>query len=64
VKFGQAIAAGFSYYAKFSGRATRSEYLLWQLFVWIAGVAVLYQLAERLTLRARMSRGDSNEIIS
>jgi uncharacterized membrane protein YhaH (DUF805 family) len=40
VNFGQAIAAAFSNYANFSGRATRSEYWLWQLFVWIAGVAV------------------------
>jgi uncharacterized membrane protein YhaH (DUF805 family) len=41
VNFGQAIAAGFSNYANFSDRATRSEFWLWQLFVWVAGAAVL-----------------------
>lgn len=37
--FGQAISSGFSNYVNFSGRACRSEFWFWALFVSI-GVAV------------------------
>jgi uncharacterized membrane protein YhaH (DUF805 family) len=33
MNFGQAIAAGFSNYVTFAGRANRSEYWYWALFV-------------------------------
>mgnify|MGYP003387507804 CR=1 FL=1 len=36
--FGQAIKAGFSNYVTFSGRASRSEYWYWVLFVIIVSV--------------------------
>lgn len=36
MSFGQAIAAGFSNYVNFSGRASRSEYWYWILFYVIA----------------------------
>jgi uncharacterized membrane protein YhaH (DUF805 family) len=36
--FGQAISSGFSNYVNFSGRACRSEYWFWTLFVVIADI--------------------------
>jgi uncharacterized membrane protein YhaH (DUF805 family) len=33
MNFGQAISSGFSNYVKFSGRAVRSEYWFWILFI-------------------------------
>jgi len=36
--FGQAISAGFSNYVNFSGRASRSEYWYWILFIIIADI--------------------------
>jgi uncharacterized membrane protein YhaH (DUF805 family) len=36
--FGQAISAGFSNYMNFSGRACRSEYWYWILFIIIADI--------------------------
>ena len=36
--FGQAISAGFSNYVNFSGRACRSEYWYWILFIIIADI--------------------------
>ncbi len=36
--FGQAISSGFSNYATFSGRASRSEFWWWALFVWLGAV--------------------------
>jgi uncharacterized membrane protein YhaH (DUF805 family) len=36
--FGQAIKSGFSNYATFTGRATRSEYWYWILFAFLVGV--------------------------
>jgi uncharacterized membrane protein YhaH (DUF805 family) len=36
--FGQAISAGFSNYVNFSGRACRSEYWYWVLFVILADI--------------------------
>ena len=38
MNFWQAVASGFSNYVKFSGRASRSEYWYWVLFVSIVGV--------------------------
>jgi len=37
--FQQAIQSGFSNYANFNGRAARSEFWYWQLFVTIGGLA-------------------------
>jgi len=37
--FGQAISSGFKNYVNFSGRAMRSEFWWWFLFVWLVGVA-------------------------
>ena len=37
--FWQAVWSGFYYYAKFSGRAVRSEYWFWVLFTIIGGLA-------------------------
>ena len=39
--FGQAISSGFSNYVNFSGRACRSEYWFWVLFVLIADVVAI-----------------------
>jgi uncharacterized membrane protein YhaH (DUF805 family) len=39
VSFGQAISSGFRNYAVFSGRASRSEYWWWILFVVLVGLA-------------------------
>jgi uncharacterized membrane protein YhaH (DUF805 family) len=39
--FGQAISSGFSKYVNFSGRACRSEYWFWVLFVLIADVVAI-----------------------
>jgi len=35
MNFGEAISSGFSQYAGFSGRASRSEYWFWTLFSWL-----------------------------
>jgi uncharacterized membrane protein YhaH (DUF805 family) len=39
MNFRQAVASGFSNYVKFAGRAVRSEYWYWILFVSIVGLA-------------------------
>lgn len=39
MKFDEAIRSGFRQYATFSGRASRSEYWYWVLFIVIASVA-------------------------
>jgi len=38
MNFVDAVRSGFNNYANFSGRALRSEYWWWVVFVWIAGV--------------------------
>jgi uncharacterized membrane protein YhaH (DUF805 family) len=38
MNFGEAIASGFSNYVNFSGRAIRSEYWYWVLFVILAEI--------------------------
>lgn len=38
MNFGEAIASGFSHYVNFSGRAIRSEYWYWVLFVILAEI--------------------------
>lgn len=38
MSFVDAVRSGFNNYANFSGRALRSEYWWWVVFVWIAGV--------------------------
>jgi uncharacterized membrane protein YhaH (DUF805 family) len=38
MNFGQAISSGFRNYVNFSGRAARSEYWLWILFVVIVSI--------------------------
>jgi uncharacterized membrane protein YhaH (DUF805 family) len=46
MNFWQAVASGFSNYVKFSGRAVRSEYWYWVLFVSMVSVAtVLFDVA-------------------
>jgi uncharacterized membrane protein YhaH (DUF805 family) len=39
--FGAAVAAGFSNYIAFSGRARRAEYWYWTLFTLLLNVAIL-----------------------
>ena len=39
MRYGEAIKAGFSNYLVFSGRALRSEYWHWTLFVVLGGIA-------------------------
>src|SRR3974390_276049 len=39
--FGQAIAAGWSNWANFQGRARRSEYWFWHLFLWLGLLAIV-----------------------
>lgn len=41
MNFGQAVRSCFSNYATFSGRASRSEYWYWVLFVFIGGIVTL-----------------------
>ena len=38
MSFVEAVRSGFNNYANFSGRALRSEYWWWVVFVWIAGI--------------------------
>lgn len=40
MNFSEAIQSGFSNYVNFSGRAQRSAFWFWILFVWLAGIAV------------------------
>ena len=42
MNFGQAVTSCFSQYATFSGRATRSEYWYFTLFVLIAGLVITF----------------------
>lgn len=49
MNFGQAITSCFSKYATFSGRAKRTEYWYWCLFVLICGVCAL--IADGLILK-------------
>lgn len=37
--FAQAVKSGFSNYVRFKGRATRSEFWWWTLFLWVALIA-------------------------
>jgi uncharacterized membrane protein YhaH (DUF805 family) len=39
--FGEAVSTCFSKYVDFNGRAMRSEYWFWQLFVWLVMVGLL-----------------------
>ena len=39
MNFSEAIQSGFSNYVNFSGRAQRSAFWYWILFVWLAGIA-------------------------
>ena len=38
MNFGQSVSSCFSNYATFSGRATRSEYWYWCLFLFVGGI--------------------------
>ena len=38
MSFVEAVRSGFNNYANFSGRALRSEYWWWVVFVWMASV--------------------------
>lgn len=52
MNFGQAIASGFSNYVNFSGRASRSEYWYWVLFVILAEIvtsAIDYVIDRQVT---------------
>jgi len=40
MSFAQAIASGFANYVNFTGRAIRSEFWFWQLFLVVGGIAV------------------------
>jgi len=52
-----AIASGFSNYVNFSGRATRSEYWYWVLFIALVQIATLII---DLAINARMAAGISD----
>ena len=39
--FTQAIASGFKNYASFWGRASRSEFWFWQLFIFLGGIGAI-----------------------
>lgn len=41
MSFGQAVSSGFGKYAEFSGRARRSEYWYWVLFVFLVFAAAV-----------------------
>lgn len=41
MKFDQAIRSCFEKYATFSGRAPRSEYWYWLLFVWVGWLIII-----------------------
>jgi uncharacterized membrane protein YhaH (DUF805 family) len=52
MNFGQAIKSGFSNYVNFSGRAIRSEYWYWVLFVILGEIVTLiidYTLGAQIT---------------
>lgn len=51
MNFQQAIQSGFSYYANFRGRARRSEFWYWQLFLMVGGlVAELFDYGAGLRM--------------
>jgi uncharacterized membrane protein YhaH (DUF805 family) len=59
MNFGQAIKSGFSNYVNFSGRAIRSEYWYWVLFVILGEIVTLiidYTLGAQITTRRRFCR--------
>ena len=55
MNFVQAIKSGFSHYVTFSGRACRSEYWFWVLFVAIGGLVTAGLDAAIFGFRAGMS---------
>ena len=63
MNFPQAIASGFKNYARFSGRATRSEYWYWVLFVFLARLAA--ELLDAIVLlSAQASASPFDAIVS
>lgn len=49
--FGQAIKSGFQNYTSWKGRATRSEFWYWTLFVWLVQLpfSIWYQTSVNMT---------------
>lgn len=49
--FGQAIKSGFQNYTSWKGRATRSEFWYWTLFVWLVELpfSIWYQASVNVT---------------
>ncbi|CAB4901353.1 MAG: DUF805 domain-containing protein [Actinobacteria bacterium] len=58
--FGQAIASGFKNYVSWKGRATRSEFWFWHLFVFIVDIPfiVIYNVVTQSELQAALVARD------
>lgn len=63
--FTDAVRSGFNNYANFNGRALRSEYWWWVVFVWIGGiVARLLDSVLRLNLYTDPNTGQTSGVIA
>ena len=66
MSFGQAIANGFKKYASWKGRATRSEFWFWTLFVVIVQIpfSIIYNISSQGALQAAMTAGDQGAFLA
>jgi uncharacterized membrane protein YhaH (DUF805 family) len=60
--FGEAISSGFSNYVNFSGRAVRSEYWFWTLFVVL--LSIVANILDALIIRAGSGFSPLSAIVS
>jgi uncharacterized membrane protein YhaH (DUF805 family) len=66
MSFGQAISNGFKKYASWKGRATRSEFWFWTLFVVIVQIpfSIIYNISSQGALQAAMTAGDQGAFLA
>ena len=66
MSFGQAIANGFKKYASWKGRATRSEFWFWTLFVVIVQIpfSIIYFVTSQTALQSAIASGNQGAALA
>ena len=66
MSFGQAIANGFKKYASWKGRATRSEFWFWTLFVVIvqSPFSIIYFVTSQTALQSAIASGNQGAALA
>ena len=66
MSFGQAIANGFKKYASWKGRATRSEFWFWTLFVVIVQIpfSIIYNITSQSALQSAIAEGNQGAFLA